>query len=204
MGLEGIKYEDENGNKVVESNVVILVKKSKTIKPGMTQKEIKKVNDHNQKLQKEKAWRIAETQKSLDDAFSDVHNSKGEKVTFKFNVTTLEVDNPKTSKISEINKIAEAHGLEANGIDPTRYFQKAMAAVISQDGAGGAEGKATGMLVRMNYTKEKLALPHEIGHTLGLEDNWPNNKGSLMDYPPTKPTSFDIDNIWNKAYDKKK
>ena len=46
-------------------------------------------------------------------------------------------------------------------------------------------------------------LAHEIGHTLGLDDNYPYELGSLMDYPAKRVSTFDVDNIIKKAYVKK-
>ena len=50
-----------------------------------------------------------------------------------------------------------------------------------------------------------ITLPHEVGHSLGLKDYYKNggNKGSLMDYPPTRMLiPRDVDIIWERAAEK--
>ena len=46
-----------------------------------------------------------------------------------------------------------------------------------------------------------MTFSHEIGHTLYLNDYYPNFQNGLMNYPPSSLTPQEVDEIWNNAYD---
>ncbi|GHT39098.1 hypothetical protein FACS189437_01540 [Bacteroidia bacterium] len=201
-GKEGIKYTDKDGNKIVESNVVVLITQKKEIPKNATAKQIAKIEKQNAKIEKQNNERVADVREKLSSAYSNAKNSKGEPITFKFNVVGVAVKNTSMTSVGQALKLGNQYGLpakDATSIPGHASFENAIAAVVSQAGAGGNTGVATGPLVKMNFTDVHNAFAHEIGHTLGLGHPSLGADGGLMHYPPQNLMSSEVDEIWDKA-----
>ena len=51
-GKEGVRFIDQNGNKVIEANVVILLEQKKNIPANASQKQITKIQKQNARIEK--------------------------------------------------------------------------------------------------------------------------------------------------------
>ena len=51
-GTDGIKYQDENGNWVIETNVVVLVEKERQIPENATDKQRQRLERRNENIRK--------------------------------------------------------------------------------------------------------------------------------------------------------
>ena len=210
-GREGVKYVDENGNKHIETNVVVLLKKPKEIKDSYSEKKKERIRKKNERRDKYNVSRVEMVKRALDDTYGGkegVENSHGEKVYFTFNVKGIECDNPRLRKNTTASEIGTKHGIKAN--TPNRIqgsigYGVALAVVYSQASSGGSVGVATGTLVRVSYAGYfPTSLGHEVGHTFGLKDH-PKNKwgsGGLMDYPAGTLTGEEVDRIWENAFER--
>ena len=205
-GMEGIKYTDKDGNKTVESNVVVLLKQKKEISKDATDKQRAKIEKYNKKVDRQNADRLSDVSTKLNETYNGSdgkgsQNSAGETVKFKFNVTGLETANTDGGSLSDIRKIATDNGLntsESIGGNPI----KALAAVVTTRSTGGNQGLSNGIFTAVSSGAPGIALAHEIGHTFQLGDNFPQSTGGLMDYPPGGLIRSEVDEIWNKAHDK--
>ena len=82
-----------------------------------------------------------------------------------------------------------------------------MASAQKEIGAGygnGALGSTQGNVLIQANDFSASTIAHELGHTFGLLDNYPNNCGGLMDYPAGALSPKDVDLIIKYAYVKKK
>ena len=203
-GMEGVKYESDNGDKIIECNVVVLVEEKKKIPSNATPKERAKLEPKNEKIERNNQARVQEIREKLNEVYGDAKNSNGEIVQFIFNVMPLEIADPKLRKVQRATQIGYEFGLEAdmNPNEGRLAFQNALAVVISQAGAGSAKGSASGSLVKLN-DMEAMTISHEVGHTFGLKDNYPLSTGGIMDYPPGSLIPSEVDEIWEKAHTKK-
>ena len=203
-GMEGVKYESDNGDKIIECNVVVLVEEKKKIPSNATPKERAKLERKNEKIERNNQARVQEIREKLNEVYGDAKNSNGEIVQFIFNVMPLEIADPKLRKVQRATQIGYEFGLEAdmNPNEGRLAFQNALAVVISQAGAGSAKGSASGSLVKLN-DMEAMTISHEVGHTFGLKDNYPLSTGGIMDYPPGSLIPSEVDEIWEKAHTKK-
>ena len=206
-GKEGIKYLDENGNKIVESNVVVLVEQKKRIPKGATEKQIAKIEKQNAKIEKRNTARVTDVQNRLNEVYNGSngkgsYNSAGELVKFKFNVTSLETSDTKGGTTRDITNIARANSLSSSTKNIIGENQIAYAAVVTTRSAGSALGLSNGIFVTETLNAPSVTLAHEIGHTLHLKDTYPANTGGLMDYPPGGLISSEVDEIWRNAYEK--
>lgn len=203
-GMEGVKYESDNGDKIIECNVVVLVEEKKKILSNATPKERAKLERKNEKIERNNQARVQEIREKLNEVYGDAKNSNGEIVQFIFNVMPLEIADPKLRKVQRATQIGYEFGLEAdmNPNEGRLAFQNALAVVISQAGAGSAKGSASGSLVKLN-DMEAMTISHEVGHTFGLKDNYPLSTGGIMDYPPGSLIPSEVDEIWEKAHTKK-
>ena len=196
-GMEGVKYESDNGDKIIECNVVVLVEEKKKIPSNATPKERAKLERKNEKIERNNQARVQEIREKLNEVYGDAKNSNGEIVQFIFNVMPLEIADPKLRKVQRATQIGYEFGLEAdmNPNEGRLAFQNALAVVISQAGAGSAKGSASGSLVKLN-DMEAMTISHEVGHTFGLKDNYPLSTGGIMDYPPGSLIPSEVDEIW--------
>jgi len=202
-GKEGTRTTDKDGNKIIESNVVVLVDKKHEIPKNATDKQIAKIEKQNARIEKHNAERVESVNNNLNQTYNGADrkgskNSAGENVIFKFNITAIATNNTDGGESSAITKLALANGLPTS--DPLN--KTAAAAIVTMRSAGGALGLSNGVWVTESAGAPSYTIPHEIGHTFHLDDNFPESNGGLMDYPPGQLVPNDVDNIWNKAYDK--
>ncbi len=206
-GKEGIKYTDENGNKIIESNIVVLVEQKKSIPQNATTTQIAKIEKQNTKIEKSNNERIVDVKQRLSDTYNGSNgkgtkNSLGETVKFKFNVSGVETADTKGGTTRQIREIATAHALKTSQKDFGGNNIKALAAVVTTRPTEGSLGLSNGIYVTEALNSPQTTLSHEIGHTLKLNDNYPNSTGGLMDYPPGGLISSEVDEIWRNAYEK--
>ncbi len=206
-GKEGIKYLDGNGNKIIESNVVVLVEQKKRIPEDATEKQITKTERRNAKIEKRNTARVVDVQNRLNEVYNGSdgkgsYNSAGELVKFKFNVTSLETSDTKGGTTRDIANIAQANSLSSSTKNLVGKNQIAYAAVVTTRSAGSALGLSNGIFVTETLNAPSVTLAHEIGHTLHLKDTYPANTGGLMDYPPGGLIPSEVDEIWRNAYEK--
>lgn len=206
-GKEGIKYTDKDGNKIIESNVVVLVEQKKTIPQNATSKQIAKIEKQNAKIEKRNNERVADVQQRLNDTYNGADskgtkNAAGETIKFKFNVKGMETSDTKGGTTRQIRAIAEANALPSSQKNLAGGSISALAAVVTTRSTGGALGLSNRIFVTEANGAPSITLAHEVGHTLHLNDNFPSSTGGLMDYPPGGLISSEVDEIWNKAYEK--
>jgi len=205
-GCEGVKYIDNDSNKHIDVNVVVLLKPIKQIPLNASEKKIKKIYKENRKIIRENNEIKEKIATSLNNKFNakDVKNSSGEKVIFGFNVIGVESENYETTSAVSVRSIATKYGLKAK--TPDRFvgsfgYGIALPIVFSQGSAGSSEGITVNPLVRVNYSKMSFEniLGHEAAHTFGLQDDYSGS--GIMASPPQELSPSDIDEIWNNAYE---
>jgi len=209
-GLEGIKYTDENGKKIIEKNVVVLTEKHKEIPKNATQKQIDKITKQNISIDKRNADKIEGIKNELNNFYNGSDGAKlssGESVTFKFNVKGIpDVDKKGLSSDqldSKYKQISKENGIPAV---ISSYGQSvdviAPAAVITNDGAsGGVLGNCRNNIIRMNEGPVGET-SHEVGHGLGLDDN-DYQSGGILNSPPEQIIPTEVDFINSVSYEKK-
>ena len=129
-------------------------------------------------------------------------NSDGEYVYFKFNLISVETDDLTGGDDANIRKMAYEYGLEG-----LKYESKSLvrAPIVTKGSTYGALGVHKGNRISIAANGPDITFAHEVGHSLGLRDSQYSggNRGSLMDYPPTRIlTPKDVDTIWKRAFDK--
>jgi RHS repeat-associated protein len=207
-GKEGVKSSDKDGkNKTIESNVVVLLEQKKEVPKDATEKQKARIEKKNQKIEKRNAATLSDVSKTLNEAYNGddgkgTKNSNGETIKFKFNIKGVETANTDGGSLGDITKIAREYGLETSEQDAGGNPQIALAAVVTTRSTGGDLGRSNGIYTAVSPNAPGLALAHEIGHTFKLADNYPNSTGGLMDYPPGGLNKSEVDQIWNKAYEK--
>ena len=206
-GKEGIKYLDENNQKTIEENVVVLLKSLKEIPQEATPQERKKINRHNIRTEKRNNAKINDIKEKLSNIYSNAVNSEGETVNFKFNIIALAVPDTRLNNSKKAIDIAVQNGLEAKTPDRlvgAKGYGKAMAAVISSASSGAHEGLTQNRSLITLNNHSGAVLGHEIGHTLGLEDSYSSISSGfgLMGSPPTSLLPSEVDKIWENAYEK--
>ncbi len=82
LGKECVNSIDENGNKILESNIVVLLEKKREITQDMSAKKRQKIEKENAKIEKRNTELMNHVQHSLSAEFANAKNSKGESVTF--------------------------------------------------------------------------------------------------------------------------
>ena len=204
FGLEGVRYIDENGYKVIESNVVILQKKKIVIPDNASKRKRDRIKKKNERIDKKNKVFADKIKKSLNETYNNVKNSKGERVFFIFNFITISVDKTSIS-VEKAKRIGNDNGIKTreplNNIG--RPQENAMAAVFSwgRPTSFGARGEAAGPLIRLNDW-DKKTIAHEMGHTLGLSDNHNTEDASLMTVKDGPLSPEEVDTIWETAFDK--
>lgn len=216
-GLEGIKYTqvDKNGNKttVVEKNVVILTENKKAIPTGASQKQIDKITKQNSRIEQRNNDRIESAKSELNTFYNGsdgkgASDSKGNAVQFKFNVKGSPDFDKKGMSQKEIDnkyfQIAKNFGMDGtysvNGVLQTARIN---AAVMTNEGSRADLGNTDGgTVMRMNFGGPEGTFSHEVSHTLGLADNG-YTSGGILNSPPEKISSSEVDKILQIAYDKK-
>ena len=208
-GKEGVRSIDQNGNKVIEANVVILLEQKKNIPANASQKQITKIQKQNARIEKRNNTKLENARTSLNKAFNGTDgkgslNSAGEKVYFKFNVTGIYTHDTTGGSVSNVNKLALENGLPAIRFG---LNTKARAAIVTTGSTNGAQGiHVNSRISIMPYGAHQYTLAHEVGHFFGLNDSYKEGAeiptGGIMDNPPRRPIPDEVDGIWNNAYDK--
>lgn len=209
-GKEGVKYTDENGRKVIESNVVVLLEKEVDITEEMNERSRARAERKNRRIRQRNERRINQVKETLNSFFGVQENSNGEKVSFVFNVIGAPVDNPEKTSMKEIRSLAVANGIAAQTPDRINTYGSgvALAAVLSQANVipSSLRGNVIGgILITLNYltlTQAELqsTFAHEMGHTLKLTHPRGGSSSGLMCYPPEGLSAEEVDLIWEKAY----
>jgi RHS repeat-associated protein len=216
-GLEGVKYTetDANGNKktIVEKNVVVLTERTKAIPAGASQKQIDKITKQNTRIEQGNAAKIAGVKSELNTFYNGsdgkgASDSKGNAVSFKFNVTGVADIDKKGMSEKQIdaayNKISQDNGMAAVSQFDHSISLTAPAGVLTNDFAsGGVLGNTTtARIMRINFGSPDGTISHEVSHTLGLDDNG-YTSGGILNSPPEQVKSSEVDEILKQAYDKK-
>ncbi len=208
-GKEGIKYTDEDGQKTVESNVVVLLEQKKAVPDGASEKKVARINRQNGKIEKRNTARMADVETRLNETYNGSDgkgskNSVGETVMFKFNIIGLEVADTKGGTNQNINAIATKNGLNTSSKTSFGTDIVAKAAVVTTRSTEGSLGLSNRVWVTEQSGAPVRTLGHEVGHTLKLDDApYPGANSGLMDYSGGNGLiSSEVDNIWEMAYDK--
>lgn len=94
----------------------------------------------------------------------------------------------------------------SNGLPAKQYGQEtiARAAIITTRSTEGHLGLHKGNSISVAVNAPSVALAHEFGHSLGIDDNYPNNIGGIMDYPPSGYVApSEVDDIWTITKEKR-
>ncbi|MBR1501309.1 MAG: hypothetical protein IJ616_05030, partial [Bacteroidales bacterium] len=206
-GKEGVFIRSDNGDYIIVSNVVVLLEEKIMIPEDASEEQIRRIERKNKRIDRRNEARIAQITDYLSSEFSDAPNLGSNMVSFSFNVIAMPHSDPSGINYSEARQIALENGIaDVNTPDrPKGSFGHgvALAAVIGQGSARGAKGLTIGKILININEQNARTLAHEIGHTLGLLDNNPNVKGSLMDYPASPLSVQDVETIVRNAYVKK-
>ena len=208
-GLEGIRYTEVNGNEGVRKNVVVLLEPLKQIKSGASQKQIDRTNRQNARIEQRNTNTIARTQAEvsqyLDNNGAGTKDSNGNTI----HVTTNIIGIPDFDKTgmtrSQINnkytEISRAYGQKGTKFDQFGGEQElnANAAVITREGSGSKQGVTTNNIIRVNFDIPQGGRSHEIGHSLGLDDNG-YKSGGILNNPPAQLISSEVDVILKESY----
>ena len=203
-GMEGIKYTDKDGQKIIESNVVVLLKQKKEIPKDATEKQVSKIEKYNKKVERWNANRMKDVSDKLNETYNGndgkgTQNSEGETVKFKFNIKGVYTSDTEGGSFANMSKIAIANGLKTSEKDDIGNPIVAAASVITTRSSGG-QGKSNNVYTSVSLDAPANVLGHEIGHTFRLNDNYPKSTGGLMDYPAGILIGSEVNEIWNKAY----
>lgn len=212
-GLEGVHYMDGNKH-VIEKNVVVLLEKHKVAGEGASEKELKKVEKQNERIDVRNKEKIENVTTELNSFFNGsdgkgARNSKGESVTFKFNVSGAPDIDQKGKTESQRNaayrKIGVSNGIQAC-LETSFTVNNdliAPAAVLTTESVGGVEGETIGaVIMRVNFGTPDGTTAHETLHSLGLPDNG-YTKGGLLNSPPQTINSSEVDDVLKMSYEKK-
>jgi hypothetical protein len=199
-GLEGIKYTDDNGVKTIEKNVVVLTEQRKAIPQNATQKQIDKITKQNDRIDARNTAKVNDVQTRLNNTYNGAKNSAGETVRFQFNVVGSPTNNTEGGTAAQVTAFGIANGVVSSDKDVTGANKIAPAAVVTTRSAGGSLGASNGVYVTESSGAPAATIPHEVGHTFQLKDNYPSSTGGLMDYPAGGLISSEVDEIWNKSY----
>ena len=135
-------------------------------------------------------------------------DSKGNAVSFKFNVTGVSDIDKKGMSTQQIDaaysKISQDYGMAAVSQFDNSIALTAPAGVLTNDFAsGGVLGNTTAArIMRINLGSPNGTISHEVSHTLGLYDNG-YTSGGILNSPPEQIKSSEVDEILKQAYDKK-
>ena len=203
-GRDAVKYEDANGNIVIEQNIVILLEEQRRITPEMSDKEKRRITRRNNRIEERNNYKLSMINGALKEWFPEIEISEGKTVKFVFNIIEQYTNNTNPDPI-EITSISKENGIVVSG--PIRHINNnqtpiARATVITTGDTNGALGKTQGMrtISLRDYSYSTIA--HEVGHTMGLTHPLGGANAGLMHYPPESITLYEIQTIINYAYNK--
>jgi RHS repeat-associated protein len=211
-GLEGVHYMEGNKH-VVEKNVVVLLENHKTAKQGASEKQIKRVENQNKRIDARNVAKLESVRTELNSFYNGsdgkgATNSKGETVKFKFNVTGAPdiSDNDKKKVLIDRNAMYKAIG-NANGIAACRedpqggYNTNAPGAVLTNETVSNPGETTAAIVMRLNLSPPSGAVAHEALHSLGVPDDGYTH-GGILNSPPEGIKTSEVDQVLNAAYEK--
>ena len=191
-GKEGVRYIDDNNNRIIETNVVIITRAPRIINPDWSESKKARVERRNNLIENNNKWRIEQIQSGLEEVFSNTVDSEGHTITFKFNYITISENSiPQSRSIAKYQQASIQNGILAETPNKSPFMQdygKAIAVVFTLE-PSATKGDASGPFIRLS-DMSATTVGHEVGHTFGL-----------MAYPPERLTPSQVSLIWEKAYD---
>ena len=208
-GLEGVRYTDVDGTEGVRKNVVVLLEPLKQAGVGSSQKEIDHVNNQNALIERRNASTLsiirAETSQYLDNNGKGSKDSNGNTIRVTTNVIGIPDFDKKGMTRSQVDnkytQISREYGEKGTKFDKfgASLDINAGAAVITREGSGGAQGSTVNNIIRLNFNGPEGTRSHEIGHSLGLNDNG-YKIGGILNNPPMQLISPEVDVITRESY----
>lgn len=208
-GLEGVRYTDVNGTDGVRKNVVVLLEPLKQVGTGANQEQADRVNKQNARIEQRNANTLsgiqAEVSHYLDNNGAGTKDSNGNTIHVTTNVVGIPDFDKKGMTRSQIDnkytQISRAYGETGTKFDQFGGAQdiNAGAAVITREGSGGAQGSTISNIIRVNANAPEGARSHEIGHSLGLDDNG-YRSGGILNNPPMQLILPEVDIITQESY----
>ena len=201
-GRAGLQSEQVDGSILVESNVVICLKKLHEINVGS-----KKANKKNERIIAENQKKISEIKNDIYEHYlcHDLKNTEGRTVKFQFYYYEYYTDDPclldrkemyevsnKYSLFSSQTRIVTKKGTEIKyQARPAIFTQRY---IVESRGSGGlTEGSM--IISEKRDDAPKGTYSHELLHTFGVPDNDYNQGGLLNNPPASQPTPEEIDSI---------
>lgn len=186
VGKQPVKYIDDNGVKHIDWSIVVMVK---ALSPYASEKTIAKHERYKNDIRKELD---AEFNSYLNGDGDGVKNGDGDIVISSFNIYVIDVDNTSSRKIAD--DLSVIYGQEIKDNQPGKHGKAAVFMSGNTNGAFGLTKKATYITISNgapNGTKS-----HELYHTTGVLDNG-YDKGGILNSPPEKISSDEVDMMWN-------
>lgn len=179
----------EKDKHVLAKNVIVLVQA--------------KSNDYSDKKnariqRRNEAW-VEQIESHLNDFFGNATNTKGEVVEFRFNVSSLEVENTAKMDDKTARNLSISEGLIGKPAFEGDVNNVAPATIISTGFSIPSATTGNGFIT----LEEFIELAHEMGHTFMTrgqkqEENKPGT-GGLMDDPPQHIRQFEVDKMLEDA-----
>lgn len=217
-GLEGIHHTqiDQNGKKshIIEKNLIVLTQKSQDVpilSASASKQEIKerdKIVRKNERIRSENEARINFAREDTDNFYSGNHkNSDGENVTFKINISGMEVNDTSAKKGmidgTKLTTLAWRNGIESSLVEGGKPV-RASASIwtTARTSATGSAQVLGPMIYEVDGRDASIGnFSHELGHNFGLtHPEGGSRSGDLMDYPPNGLSRQNIDTIIKESY----
>lgn len=199
-GREGLKYEDENHNKIIEKVIVILVEEEKIIPSEISQNKKEEIIRENNIIRNNNQKRFASIKSEIEYFYNGedgrgAQNGEGDFVKFNFKFVKLESKHTYLKKKDEASLINEYtirtsdKHIVRPAIITTRWTNPEERAGLTTAGT---------IIDDVSDRAPYGAWAHELGHTLGLKDN-DYKSGGLLNNPPQRPLPKEVDEMWNKS-----
>lgn len=216
-GLEGIHHTqiDQNGNKshIIEKNLIILTQKTKDVpilSASASKQEIRardKVFRQNERIESANQARINFAREDLGNYYSGTHkNSDGESVTFKINISSMQVENSKAKDGmidgTKLTTIAWRNGIDSSLVEDGKTVRSFASIWTTKPTSETGQAQVLGPLIyEINNQDPSIGnFSHEFGHNLGLSHPNGGGNGGLMNYPPNGLSASEVDRIIKEAY----